>query len=62
MVTSTCITLLNIGLRGSPLPSGPIAAYGGIIGGAILLGLLALGLSTRVALRAKPIEAIGLRD
>ncbi|GLY44332.1 ABC transporter permease [Amycolatopsis sp. NBRC 101858] len=54
--------LLNMGLRGSPLPSGPLSVYFGIIGGAALLGLAAMGLSTWVALRARPIDAIGLRE
>ncbi|GAB3155461.1 ABC transporter permease [Amycolatopsis stemonae] len=54
--------LLNAGLRGTPLPSGPLSVYFGIIGGAALLGLAAMGLSTWAALRARPIDAIGLRE
>jgi putative ABC transport system permease protein len=54
--------LLNVGLRGNPLPSGPWSVYFGIIGGAAVLGLVAMGLSTWVALRARPIDAIGLRE
>ncbi|WP_033292940.1 ABC transporter permease [Amycolatopsis jejuensis] len=56
------LAVLNIGLTGLPLPSGPIAVYFGIIGGAILLGMLAMGLATRTALRARPIDSIGLRE
>jgi putative ABC transport system permease protein len=56
------LALLNVGLRGIPLPSGPLSVYFGIIGGAALLGLAAMGLSTWVALRARPIDAIGLRE
>ncbi|MGW4525691.1 FtsX-like permease family protein [Amycolatopsis sp. NPDC004378] len=54
--------LLSAGLRGTPLPSGPLSVYFGIIGGAALLGVAAMGLSTWAALRARPIDAIGLRE
>ncbi|WP_328649961.1 FtsX-like permease family protein [Amycolatopsis sp. NBC_00348] len=56
------LALLNMGLRGTVVPSGSPTVYLGIIAGAVLLGLLSMGLSTRVALRAKPIDAIGLRE
>jgi putative ABC transport system permease protein len=56
------LALLNLGLRGTVLPSGSPTVYCGIIAGAVLLGLLSMALSTRVALRARPIEAIGLRE
>jgi putative ABC transport system permease protein len=56
------LALLNLGLRGTVLPSGSPTVYWGIIAGAVLLGLLSMGLSTRVALRARPIDAIGLRE
>lgn len=62
VVAGIPLVLLNLGLRGTPLPAGSVAVFGGIIAGAILLGLVSLGLSTRVALWAKPIEAIGLRE
>jgi putative ABC transport system permease protein len=56
------LALLNLGLRGTLLPSGPPTVYLGIIAGAVLLGLLSMGISTRVALRARPIDAIGLQE
>ena len=62
VVAGIPLMLLNLGLRGTPLPSGTVTVFGGVIAGAILLGLLSLGLATRVALRSKPIEAIGLRE
>ncbi|WP_433263387.1 ABC transporter permease [Actinosynnema sp. CS-041913] len=62
LIPAVPLMLLGIGLTGSPLPSGPIAVYLGIIGFAALLGLLSLGLPTRLALRARPIDAIGLRE
>ncbi|MFD5089265.1 FtsX-like permease family protein [Amycolatopsis thailandensis] len=62
VVAGIPLVLLNLGLRGTPLPSGTVAVFGGVIAGAILLGLVSLGLATRVALRSKPIDAIGLRE
>ncbi|MFJ4098541.1 FtsX-like permease family protein [Amycolatopsis japonica] len=62
VVAGIPLMLLNLGLRGTPLPSGTVAVFGGVIAGAILLGLVSLGLATRAALRSKPIEAIGLRE
>ncbi|WP_328618652.1 ABC transporter permease [Amycolatopsis sp. NBC_00355] len=56
------LALLNMGLRGTVIPSGSPTVYIGIIAGAVLLGLLSMGLATRVALRARPIDAIGLRE
>ncbi|MER6794720.1 ABC transporter permease, partial [Amycolatopsis mediterranei] len=56
------LALLNIGLRGNPVPAGPPSVYFGIIAGAVLLGMVAIGVATTVALRARPIDAIGLRE
>lgn len=54
--------LLNAALRGNPLPAGPPSVYWGIIAGAVLLGMVAIGVATSVALRARPIDAIGVRE
>ncbi|ONI75392.1 ABC transporter permease [Actinosynnema sp. ALI-1.44] len=62
VVAGIPLVLLNLIMRGTPLPSGSPAVFGGIVGGAVLLGLLSLGIATRVTLRARPIDAIGLRD
>ncbi len=62
MVAAIPLALLNLALRETPLPSGTPAVFGGILAGAFLLSLVSLGLSTRVALRVKPIDAIGLRE
>ncbi|WP_372669759.1 ABC transporter permease [Amycolatopsis kentuckyensis] len=62
LVAVVPLGLLNVGLRGSPVPSGSWTVYLGIIGGAAALGFLSMGLSTFVALRARPIDAIGLRE
>ncbi|MET9261679.1 FtsX-like permease family protein [Amycolatopsis sp. NPDC004079] len=62
VVAAIPLVLLNLATRDTPLPSGTPAVFGGIIAGAFLLSLVSLGLSTRVTLRAKPIDAIGLRE
>jgi putative ABC transport system permease protein len=56
------LALLNFGLRGNPVPAGPPSVYFGIIAGAVLLGMVAIGVATSVALRARPIDASGLRE
>ncbi|GAA2974637.1 FtsX-like permease family protein [Actinokineospora diospyrosa] len=56
------LTFLGLGLTGDPVPSGPVLVYLGIIGSAVLLGLLAITVPTRLSLRNRPIDAIGLRD
>ncbi|PPK68314.1 FtsX-like permease family protein [Actinokineospora auranticolor] len=56
------LALLGIGVSGSPLPAGPVTVYLGIIGAAALLGLLSVVIPTRVALRPRPIDAIGVRE
>jgi putative ABC transport system permease protein len=53
---------VSFALTGSPLPAVPPLVYLAIIGVTALLGLLAIGIPTRVALRARPVEAIGLRE
>lgn len=49
----------SIGLTESPIPSIAPLAYLGIVGVTAALGLLAIGIPTRLALRARPVEAIG---
>ncbi|WP_026424847.1 ABC transporter permease [Actinokineospora inagensis] len=56
------LAFLGIGLAGDPVPAGPLAVYLGILAAAILLGLLAITVPTRLSLRNRPIDAIGLRD
>ncbi|MBW4719959.1 ABC transporter permease [Saccharothrix sp. SC076] len=62
VIPAVPLALLGWSLTGTPLPSGPIAVYLGITGFAALLGLLALALPTRLALRQPPVEAIGIRE
>ncbi|MEU4746262.1 ABC transporter permease, partial [Actinosynnema sp. NPDC023658] len=56
------LVLLSLGLTGTPLVSGPVLVYLGVVGFTALLGFLAIGLPTRLALRARPVDAIGVRE
>jgi putative ABC transport system permease protein len=49
---------MSIGMTGSPIPAIDPLVFLGIVGVTGLLGLLAIGVPTRVALRARPITAI----
>jgi putative ABC transport system permease protein len=49
---------MSIGMTESPVPSVEPLAFLGIVGVTGLLGLLAIGVPTRLALRARPITAI----
>ena len=51
---------ISLGLTESPIPSVSAAVYAAIIGATALLGLLAMSVPTRVALRAHPVDAIGI--
>ncbi|EOD64933.1 FtsX-like permease family protein, partial [Amycolatopsis vancoresmycina] len=62
LVAVVPLALLNFALRGNPLPAGGASVYFGIIGGAAVLGMVAIGVATSVALRARPIDAIGVRE
>ncbi|GAB3456897.1 ABC transporter permease [Actinophytocola sediminis] len=53
---------VSIGLTESPVPSAPPLIYLAVIGTTALLGLLAVGIPTRVALRTRPVEAISERE
>ncbi|MDX3658770.1 ABC transporter permease [Streptomyces sp. ID05-26A] len=62
LVAAVPLVMLAIGLTGSPLPDGPIPVYLGALAGAALLGVVSIGVSTRLSLRARPIDAIGTRE
>lgn len=53
---------MSVGLTKSPFPSVPPLIYLGIVAAAALLGWAAIMISTRVAMRPRPIEAIGIRE
>lgn len=53
---------MSLGLTGSPLPRFPVLLYAGIVAVTALTGLAAILLPTRLALRTRPVEGIGLRE
>jgi putative ABC transport system permease protein len=53
---------ISLGLTESPVPSFSAGVYAGIIGVTAALGLVAVGVPTRFALRAHPVHAIGIRE
>ncbi|GGU50645.1 FtsX-like permease family protein [Lentzea flava] len=61
-VAALPLTLLAIGFTGTPLPTGPIWVYLGVLAGAALLGVVSIAVSTRLSLRAKPVDTIGIRE
>ena len=60
-IGATALLPLSHALNGGLpyLPPGPLVA---ILGGSALIAFLALAIPTRSALRARPIEAIGIRE
>ncbi|MGW4209139.1 FtsX-like permease family protein [Lentzea sp. NPDC004789] len=56
------LTLLAVGFTGVPLPAGPFWVYLAVLGGAAALGVVSIAVATRLSLRAKPIDAIGIRE
>ncbi|MFD4637731.1 FtsX-like permease family protein [Lentzea sp. NPDC058436] len=62
LVAAVPLGVLALGLTGTPVPAGPVWVYLGALAGAALLGLVSVAVSTRVSLRAKPIDTIGLRE
>ena len=61
-ITATALLPLSQVVTGSPHPYMPVAPLAGILGASALLAFVALALPTRRALRARPIEAIGIRE
>ncbi|MBS2548652.1 FtsX-like permease family protein [Catenulispora sp. NL8] len=56
------LTMVSLGLTGSPVPSIPPLLYLAIVAATSALAAAAVLIPTRLALRARPIEAIGLRE
>jgi putative ABC transport system permease protein len=61
-IAATALLPLSHALTGSVRPHVPLDQLAAILCGSALLALVALALPTRRALRAKPIEAIGLAE
>ena len=67
VVVGTVVPLLplvtvSLGLTGSPVPHFPVLMYLGIVAVTALIGLGAILVPTRFALRTRPVEGIGLRE
>ncbi|MGW6928977.1 FtsX-like permease family protein [Lentzea sp. NPDC054927] len=62
LVAALPLTMLAIGFTGVPLPAGGVWVHLGVLAGAALLGVVSIAVSTRLSLRAKPIDAIGSRE
>jgi putative ABC transport system permease protein len=61
-IAATALLPLSHALTGQLRPHVPPDQLAAILGGSALMALLALGLPTRRALRARPVEAIGLGE
>ncbi|MFH8386933.1 FtsX-like permease family protein [Kitasatospora sp. NPDC018058] len=61
-VTAAVLVPVNLALTGTAWPSLPVSWVGAVLGGAALLGVGTVLLTARLALRRRPVEAIGLRD
>ncbi|SDY08843.1 putative ABC transport system permease protein [Amycolatopsis xylanica] len=61
-VAAATLVPISIALSGSPMPYVPPALYFGLIGIVTVLGLAATEIPARLALRLKPVEAIGIKE
>ena len=61
-ITATALLPLSHALNGSLRPYVPLGWLAAIAGGPALLALVALSVPTRLALRTRPVEAIGTRE
>jgi putative ABC transport system permease protein len=61
-IAATALVPFSRALTGSPIPNVEPRLLGGVLGGTAVLGLIASLLPTRLALRARPVDAIGLKD
>ncbi|MFD5829482.1 FtsX-like permease family protein [Lentzea sp. NPDC060358] len=62
LVAAVPLVLLAIGMTGSPVPAGSVTAYLGTLAGAAVLGVVSIAIPTRMSLRDKPIDTIGMRE
>ncbi|MFJ3214748.1 ABC transporter permease [Kitasatospora sp. NPDC086801] len=61
-VTAAVVVPVSLALTGTAWPSLPGSWAAAVLGGAALLGLGTVLLTTRLALRREPVEAVGLRE
>ena len=62
MIAAVALVMLSVGLTGSPTPYVPPLAGAALLGGVAALGMTAIMLPARYALRSNPAEAIGIRE
>ncbi|MEU7476637.1 ABC transporter permease [Lentzea sp. NPDC042327] len=62
LVAALPLALLALGATGTPLPAGPGWVFPAVLAGAVLLGTASIAVATRLSLRAKPIDTIGMRE
>ncbi|KJS63088.1 FtsX-like permease family protein [Streptomyces rubellomurinus] len=55
------LATISLGLTGSPVPYVPVPLYLGVVALTALVGLTAVLVPTRLVLRARPVEGIGVR-
>ncbi|WP_406634949.1 ABC transporter permease [Amycolatopsis sp. WGS_07] len=56
------LVTVSLGLTGSPIPSIPPLLYLGIVAATALVGAASVLVPARFALRARPVEGIGMRE
>lgn len=61
-IAGVALVMLSRGLTGSPLPYVPPLAGAALLAGVAVLGMTAIMLPTRYALRSNPAEAINMRE
>jgi putative ABC transport system permease protein len=61
-IAAATLIPFSIALTGSAMPYVPAGQLAAILGGAALLGMAGSQLPTHFALRAKPVDAIGMRE
>jgi putative ABC transport system permease protein len=62
VIAALALVMLSVGLTGRPTPYVPPLAGVALLGGVAALGMTAIMLPARHALRSDPAEAIGIRE
>ncbi|WP_290367606.1 ABC transporter permease [Rhodococcus spelaei] len=62
VIAAPPLTGIAVAVSGRPIPTVSPAVYGLIVAGTVLLGLVAIAIPTRAAMRADPVAAIGTRE
>jgi putative ABC transport system permease protein len=62
VIAGLTLAALSVGLTGTPIPYVPPLAGAALLVGVAALGMTAILIPTRLALRANPAEAIAIRE